>query len=63
MGAVPVSLAKLLLEANRATLPTSPRIVAAVVRGHVKVPAGGHEKSPRVASESPHLASVVSVGS
>jgi hypothetical protein len=28
-----------------------------------EVPAGGHEKSPRVASESPHLASVVSVGS
>jgi len=34
-----------------------------VVRGHVKVPAGGHEKSPRVASGSPHLAFVVSAGS
>ncbi len=33
------------------------------VRGHAKVPAGGHEKSPHVASESPHLASVVPVGS
>ncbi|MCW2614985.1 MAG: Integrase, partial [Frankiales bacterium] len=33
------------------------------VRGHVKVPAGGHEKSPRVASGSPHLAFVVSAGS
>ncbi len=33
------------------------------VRGHVKVPAGGHEKSPRVASGSPHLVTVVSAGS
>jgi len=33
------------------------------VRGHVKVPAGGHEKSPRVASGSPHLVFVVSAGS
>jgi hypothetical protein len=33
------------------------------VRGHVKVPAGGHGKSPRVASGSPHLAFVVSAGS
>ena len=38
-------------------------MAVADVRGHAKVPAGGHEKSPRVASESPHLASVVPVGS
>jgi DNA-binding SARP family transcriptional activator len=35
----------------------------ASVRGHVKVPAGGHEKSPLVASESPHRMTVVSAGS
>jgi hypothetical protein len=33
------------------------------VRGHVRVPTGGQEKSPLVANESPHLASVVSAGS
>ena len=33
------------------------------VHGHVKVPGGGHEKSPRVASESLHLVFVVSAGS
>jgi hypothetical protein len=33
------------------------------VRGHVKVPSGGHEKSPLVATESPHASHVVSAGS